>query len=177
MPIFLLDMIDDPDDRELFRMIYDHYSQLLFYQANLMLDDEQKSEDALTETFTRLAKHFQKTDKKVCQRMKHFLVIINRNVVIDMLRKDSKEIPVPPDSQIFESVYTDGDEGLLNARLEEAAETIERMPDKYRDVLYMKFAGNVPEKDIAILLGISEDAVYKRLERGRAILTEELDND
>ncbi len=59
MPLILMDLIDDPDDNELYEEIYEQYQQLLFWQANGILHDEQKATDAVVETFLRLATIFQ----------------------------------------------------------------------------------------------------------------------
>ena len=177
MPLILMDLIDDPDDNELYKEIYEQYQQLLFWQANGILHDEQKATDAVVETFLRLATIFQKTDKKICPRMKRLLVIINRNVAIDMQRKGSKETPVSPETVFAMADRASDDEPYRKAVIDEAVAALEKLPVKYRDVLYLSLVEDAGVKDIAAMLGVSEDAVYKRLERGKEMLHKEFDND
>ena len=177
MPIFLMDLIEDSNDQELFEKVYTEYQQLLLWQANSLLHDEQKASDALIDTFLKLATIFQKTDKKVCPRMKRFLVIINRNVAVDMLRKESKEIPVSPENVLPMYDTVSNDEPYHKAEVDEAIEMIAKLPAIYRDVLYLFVVEDSSVKDIAVILGISESTAYKRLERARNMLKKEYDND
>ena len=177
MPLFLLDILEDPDDREAFEIVYKQYEQLLFYIANNMLHDEGKAEDAVIETFTRLARNFGKTDKKVCPRMKKFVVIIDRNVCIDMIRADHGEIPVEPDSfNDIEGLYV-SDDASSHAELNEVVGFICKMPEVYRDALYLLYVEGMTAKDISVLLNVSEATVQKRIQRGRHLLMKEYGND
>ena len=177
MPIFLLDIIDDPDDKQAFEIIYKQYEQLLFYQANQILHDEKLSEDAVIETFTALAKHFDKTDKKVCPRIKKFLIIINRNVCVDILRKNKHETPAEPDYFTDNGDLSVQDASETYAEAGDVKRIILGMPEIYRDTLYLAYVEEFSVKEIAVILNVSEDTVYKRIQRGRSMIIREYGDD
>ena len=49
------------------------------------------------------------------------------------------------------------------------------LPTIYRDILFLYYRDELSTKDIAKLLGISENAVYKRIERSKKILADTLE--
>jgi len=49
---------------------------------------------------------------------------------------------------------------------------LKNLPDKYRDVFLLKYSVGLGNKEIARMLGISEENVRQRLVRGKAIVQE-----
>lgn len=59
----------------------------------------------------------------------------------------------------------------------EVLDLVMRLPEKIRTTVYMFYYEDMPAADIAGILGISENTVYKRLERGRSMLKIDLEGD
>ena len=51
------------------------------------------------------------------------------------------------------------------------------LPEKVRDAMYLCYAEELDAEEIAALLGITKDAVYKRLQRGLVMMRERLGED
>lgn len=62
----------------------------------------------------------------------------------------------------------------IRERYEEVVRAVRNMEPIYSTVLWMRFFEERSVKEIARLLGISEDAVYKRIQRSRKILKEKV---
>ncbi|SDB53961.1 RNA polymerase sigma factor, sigma-70 family [Ruminococcaceae bacterium FB2012] len=99
--------------------------------------------------------------------MKAYIVIINRNKAINKYNEnkrraqnidydDLEEQVTPKQLDLFEF------EGLHSA--------IKKLPDKYKDIIYLYDLMDVPVETIADLLHITEDAVYKRVSRARTLI-------
>ena len=54
------------------------------------------------------------------------------------------------------------------------SETVSDLPERYRDVLILRFAYDYDYEHMARLLGISPSAVRKRVERAKKVLAREL---
>ena len=59
---------------------------------------------------------------------------------------------------------------VQNAGINELLDTVMRLPEILRTVIYMFYYEDMPAADIAQALAISENTVYKRLARGRKLL-------
>ena len=53
---------------------------------------------------------------------------------------------------------------------EDLLEQIRKLPSIYRDALYMVSVAGYSIKDAAVLLGVSNQTLRKRLQRGRSLL-------
>lgn len=169
MPLILLDLLEEQTDKEAFEAIYYEYRQLLFYVANGILKDSGESEDAVIEAFTRLAKNFGKTNKKICHRTRNYLVIIVKNVALDMLSQTRDTIL--DDIKTFADINAVNEDPVFSeVDYEELCVAIKNMPDKYSDVLYLSYVEGYSTKSVANTLRLKESTVRKRLERGKMLL-------
>jgi RNA polymerase sigma-70 factor (ECF subfamily) len=51
------------------------------------------------------------------------------------------------------------------------------LPDIYKDVLYLKYIQGYDNKEIGNLLGLSKNAIYKRIQRAKSLLYKLLKED
>lgn len=72
IPLFLA-LIDDEQDLIRFEEAYAEYKMLLHYIARGILRDEHRAEDAVQETFVRIAKNFHKVGVIKATSTKNFL--------------------------------------------------------------------------------------------------------
>ena len=64
--------------------LYNKYKNEMFYAANNILQDRQLAEDAVHQTFIKIYDILYKIDENNCRKTRNFLVIICRNISIDM---------------------------------------------------------------------------------------------
>ena len=167
-----LQIVDTPEEQSRFEDLYYSYRKLMFYIASEILHDPGLAEDAVNEAFFRIAKNFSKINEVHCPRTRNFIVIIVRNISIDMVRRDSA-------GAVAAEEFVDTMAELPESRLEfaETKRVIRELPAIYRDVLLLFFVDGYETKEIAEFLGLRRETVKKRLQRGRVILQERLRTD
>lgn len=174
--ILFMALIDEPTDKEKFIELYEKYKYLMLYIAMEYLHDRGKAEDAVQEAFISIAKNIKKIEKP-CNKSKNLCVIIVRNKCIDMLRREKGEV-----ISIEDVVMSDDSEDLLEQALNrESAESIQKAMNKlkenYRMVLQLYYYHEYSEREIAGILGISENNVNVRLCRAKKNLKKLLENE
>jgi RNA polymerase sigma-70 factor (ECF subfamily) len=132
-----------------------------------LLQNEQDAQDVLQETLIRYmqkAPHFQ-----TCEHEKAWILKVANNLCKDMLRfrKRNQYVNLDALSEIMEAP------GSLKE--EELVVKVFSLKEKYKQVIYLHYYECLSVKEIAAILGISEEAVKKRLERGRLMLKQILD--
>ena len=175
MLLMILDTVDNPDDRIKVEKLYRKYDRLMYYIAGRILKRHEDIEDAVMEAWIRIIRNINKISEISCPETKSFLVIIVERVSIDVYNKNKKissgELPIEDfEESPFFSVKDDAFERM------EIYEVINRLSKKYSDVLILYYMHDMTVKEISKLLNISEDAVNKRLQRGRKLLREGIEN-
>lgn len=161
----------DIDDIDKSTHLYYKYRNLMYKTAYDILRDEHLAEDALQEAFERIIKNLHKIDEKNCSRTQSYLVIIIRNVALNMAQK---KMPLNFSGDEILSDIADSDDTLdIVLRRETASElreAIEELKPIYRDVLIMHNAYGYSCKEIADLLCINVETVKKRLTRAKKMV-------
>lgn len=159
------------DDRQKFEFLYSKYKNLMLKKAYDILGDYMLAEDAVSEAYLRVYRNLHKIDDPASNRSIAFVVTIARNTALTLLRrrKDLTADPleeVQPDSfdlerQVLSDVSSEGIYAMLGGLSEEL-----------RAVFVLKFAYDLPHKEIGRLLDISENNVTVRLHRAKKKLSE-----
>lgn len=178
MLAFYMSFIDDEDDREKFELIYNAYRKRMVATAFSVLHSKEDAEDAVHETFIRLARNMKSIDDPNSDRTLSYVIKATKNNAINLLNKNKRE---------NEAVSIDGAENIadeefferldIQQRYGEVVNAIQSLSDTYRDVMYYHFVCDMKIKDIAYLLGEKASTVQQRLIRGKKKLLEISDND
>lgn len=163
-----LAMIDTDEDRAKFAALYERYSRLMFYIARQILGDEQLSEDAVQEALLRIARNMHKVGEVSCPQTRNFTVIITRNAALTMKKQACHGFEE-------ELEFLDRTRGNIDELFEQVAEKqltecILKLPDIYRDALYLYHVYGYSLGETASLLGTSLESVKKRVQRARSML-------
>ena len=70
-----LSMIEGPEDRNKFEIVYEQYKNLMYYVAYRILREERDAEDAVHNAFVRIAEHIEKISEPVCPKTRSFAVL------------------------------------------------------------------------------------------------------
>ncbi len=169
---FYLSLLDTEEEKSKFTQLYLKYGRLMKYIARRKLRDDYLAEDALHNAFIKLTRYLHTIEEVECHKTRRFVVIVVDSVVTDMLRKDKHY----PDNSYEELEPTIGYEKdmLENLAVQELTSLIEGLPEKYRAVLELHAYYGLSDKQIADVLGITYAAARKRLERARALLSQEM---
>ena len=139
--------------------------------------DLQTSEDIAQETFLTAWQRRGQLDNP--QSFLPWLRQVARNRAIDHVRaRRYRETPVDPLDQLAdiaaESGHGPSDSHERDQQAQLLAEALDEIPETSRDVLLLYYREGERSADVAALLGISDAAVRKRLQRGRDALREQL---
>lgn len=168
MLILYLALIDSDEDKIRFTKLYEQYRHLMFYIAQEILKDEQLSEDAVQESFLRIAKNFHKVGEILCPKTRNFTVIITKNVALTMHKHKHNDMDMDSyiESSSFETTE-DAFDALSNKLL---AECILKLPEMYRDSLYLYHLYGYSFNEISNLLSVPVETTKKRTQRARSLL-------
>ncbi len=172
MLLFYLSLIEHEEDKSKFERLYNNYRKLMKYVAIEKLKDEYLAEDAVHEAFIKLTRYINGVDESDSHKTKAFLVIIVKSVCIDMLRKQNQDKSFGLEE--IDNMGYMNDDSFKNLEVDEVYSVILSLSDKYREIIELKVYHNLSDKEIADVLGISNSAVRKRLQRAREILRNKL---
>jgi len=170
--IFLL-MIDTPEDKGKFTILYEKYRYLMQKVAMDALHDRFQAEDAVHNAFINLAMHMDGIGEPESLQTKRYLITIVKNAAIDMYRKKNV--------QMKREIYVDelGEEELPIAYMEtdldnDVLDILKKLPIKYRDIFLLKYSAHLENSEIARLCGIQESTVRQRIARGKRLIEDAL---
>ena len=153
------------DKLQLERLYY-AYRADMFQTAFALLEDKGLSEEAIHTSFERIIKSGIIIDESDAKKVKSLLKVICRNVAIDILRKMEREAPMY--DNIPDQRYGDVADIIINKEnLSGLLDCINSLKPIYRDVMMLKFYHGYENRNVARILGITEENVRKRIERGR----------
>lgn len=170
-----LTLIDSTEEQIRFTKLYEQYRHLMFYIAYEILKDEQLSEDAVQEAFLRIAKNFRKVGEIICPETRNFTVIITKNVALTMLHHKHNDIDM--DSYIENNSFEVAEDVFETVSTKVLTECILKLPEIYRDSLYLYHLYGYSFNEISNLLSIPVETTKKRAQRARIILKELLEKE
>ena len=164
MLLFLLAMLETPEEKQKFTELYEANRDRMFSVAKGILRDEQLAEDAVQQAFLRLIRYPKKIESFSCNQARNYLVVIVRNTAIDMYNRRRRIAEVP-----FDDSYGTHEDGELTVTLEndELLEAVDQLPEIYSEALYLSYYLGLSVNEIAGSLHLSDGAVKLRLMRAR----------
>lgn len=145
--------------------VNEQYGHLVFTIAFNILKDYQESEDVVqTVLLNMLSKHEKMLN---CENLRSYLCISARNAAIDSYRKKKRDAQA--DAYVFwklteNSVEMDAFNDKYGFGME-MQELIRQLDNIDKDIICMKYGLRSTYKEIAVILGMSEEAVRKRAQR------------
>lgn len=82
-----LAIIDSPEGKLKFEVIYERYKGLMFYTANSVLGDTRDSEDIVHDAFLKIIEIIDEIDDPKSPQTRYLIVTITENKAIDLYRK------------------------------------------------------------------------------------------
>lgn len=143
--------------------IIDNYGDLLYRTVYVQVGNQHDTQDILQEVFIR---YLEKSPVfKDEEHEKAWLLKVTHHLCIDFLRFRKKHryldlsqiedvIVIPEDKQVIKELF--------------------QLPPKQKSVLILHYLEGYHIKEIAEIMGVSSNAVKKRLQRGREMLRKKL---
>ena len=158
---------------KLFLKAYESHADGLFRFLALKVSDREVASDLLQETFAR-AWNYAASGQTILE-WKPFLFRTAYNLVVDTYRKRrSVSLDVLIEDQGF-AIPDDGDAvSIRRAEFRRMRSAIDTLDEAYRDVLVFRFSDDLPPREIARIMGLTENVVSVRIHRGLKMLRERL---
>lgn len=163
--IFYLQMIETPEDRTKFEILYSSYKDWMGTIAFDVLHNKDDAEDAVHNAFVKIAENIRKIDDPLSKKTRAYIATITETKAIDIYRKKRRhpEVPLPEDELGIQfDYYNCGD----------LARCIAQLPSRQRAVLTLKYRHGYSNREIAKILKISEINAVKLDQRAKAKLKE-----
>lgn len=172
----------DEENLEFQHIFEAYHPKIVRYMARLV--GEREAEDLAQEVFLKVNRGIK--DFRGDSQLSTWLYRIATNTAIDKIRSASYRLEaelsdLEDSDQAEDSDLWTGEEALsLEQQLmrEEMYECfldfVKRLPPGYRSIIVLSELENLPNREIADILGLSLDVVKIRLHRGRARLYQEL---
>jgi len=166
-----------PKDRKNAKEIHDaledlhkKYKSLMFTEAKNILKDAHLAEDAMQQSFIQVIKNLHKIDETNVPATKNFLVIICRNISLNMLKKTqylNKNSEDINEVEVECHKASPADLMIDNESVQRIIKAIEELPTKYRDAMFLKYFHHASITDMMKIFDEPYDTVQKRLYRAK----------
>ncbi|MDE7360301.1 MAG: RNA polymerase sigma factor [Oscillospiraceae bacterium] len=172
-----LAILETDEQRNELAGFYNKSRKRLYAIAYSKLHDSASAEDAVQETFLRIADKPENFFGVPLEKRQSYADVIVRNISYDMLReKINKPIENLDDYESETATEISLEDIVIdNENAQALIVFIRSMPDGIKDALFLKTVHKASGAEIARLLDISEEAARKRLSRARSMIKEFLE--
>jgi RNA polymerase sigma factor, sigma-70 family len=157
----ILPIISDDDS---FEYIYTTYKRLMMKKAYSILRDYSLAEDAVSEACIRIFKNIRKIDDPASSRSVAFVMMIVKNTSLTVLQNNKKYYADELDETIEDS-YNLESSVVNKMSSEEIYKTLGTLDEESRNIFLYKYAYDLPHKEIASIMDLSENNVTVKLHR------------
>lgn len=159
-------------DQAAFRVVYDAYFGFLYNVVFKMVLQQQEAEDIVQDVFLKIYKNRKKYNHSV--KFSTWIYRISVNQTLNILRRkklfSSKIIHfLKPRDESAPSYEEKLEQDTATKRLKKC---IDKIPEKYRVCLVLKYMENLSIKDISEIMNIGEPLVKTRIHRAKQKLKE-----
>ncbi len=156
-------------NKETVSVLFDENADMVYRIALNIVKNREEAQDIVMDVFTALIRQESFADGG---HAKAWLIRAAQNKALNVMNSSRIRRNIPLD-ELLESALsapvTDSEHELLDL--------VMRLPDKLKTTVYMYYYEDMTAAQIAEALQISENTVYKRLERGRSALKISLEED
>ena len=144
---------------------YEKYADAIFRHCSLRLSDKELAQDLTQEAFTRTWNYI--TEGSEIRNFRAFLYRVANNLIVDAYRK-KKTISLDALQEKGVQIRHHKAEGEIQTHTEvnDVLEFIQKLDEKYREVVVMRYVDELSPKEIAEILDETENAVSVRIHRG-----------
>ncbi len=158
---------------EQFTKAYDELSDAIFRHCWFRIGDRERAKDLMQDTFTKSWQYISQGTQ--VSNLRPFLYKVANNLIIDEYRK-KKELSLDGlMAQGFEPGFDEKKniEQGIDAKL--AIGVINQLDEKYREVVLMRYVDELSPKEIAEIIGDSDNNISVKIHRGIKQLKEILE--
>ena len=169
--MFIISLIQAVQD-----IVEDIFKKYLPMMKNLsfsIIRDHQLSEDAVQRAMLNLHLNKEKIDNIDSQESKNYIYTVTKNEALKVLRDEKRKKDYEIDVQSHDENGLNNIAGQLDVEAfcdeygfgPRVAEALSSISEEDRDIIIYKYGAGYSLKEIASLMNMSKDAVYKRHQR------------
>lgn len=147
-----------------FAMAYDSFADAIFRHCYFRLRDYERAKDLMQESFVKTWKYL--SGGTEVENLRAFLYRVANNLIVDFVRKKKEASLDELATKGFDPSAGAPGDMELRAASREMIHLLEKVDEKSREVIIMRYLDDLPVKDIAFILKESENAISVRLHRG-----------
>lgn len=151
--------------------IWKEYHARLRVFIRSRIADEATADDIVQDVFLKM--HDALPSLKDATKLQSWLYQVARNAIIDHFRRQKPTVTVP---DWLTHVGTDPSDRVRQELSDCLVPMITQLPDIYREAITLSELQGLKQRDVAELLGTSLSGTKSRVQRGRALLKEMLED-
>lgn len=153
-----------PQKIQEFMDAYNNFSDAIFRHIYFRVYDRDSAKDLMQDTFARTWDYLRKG--KEVDNLKAFLYKVANNLIIDQYRK-KKEISLDNlQKNGFDVESQDKEKIVIDAEKNNVLRLVEKLEPQHREIIVMRYVDDLTIKEIAKIIGQSENVVSVRINRG-----------
>ena len=154
---------------------HETWAEAIFRHLFFRLSDRERALELVQEVFLRVWQTLIRGEK--VENMRAFLYRIAHNLIIDEYRKTkSPSLEALNEETGFEPAGSDEDDLVAELEGAEIVAQLHLVPTPYREALIYRYVDDLPVKEIATLLGETENVISVRIHRGLGKLRQLISN-
>ncbi|HEX3027639.1 MAG TPA: sigma-70 family RNA polymerase sigma factor [Clostridia bacterium] len=171
--LICIQTIQNDSERSLVEDIYRSHIGTMIYIAQGILKDRYRAEDAVSQAFLKIIDNLQKITWYDCNKTRGFVVIIVRNICLNMIKDEKHEKILP--LELCGDVAENAQDEPLNFLINEETynfilSCLSELCDSHKDILRLKLIYEYTDEEIADILDISQENARVRLHRAKKAL-------
>lgn len=140
-------------------MVFRQYANAVYLVALGIVRRPEEAEDILMECFVAAIRHGDFNDER---HLKYWMMKMAEHRALNVVKSVRVKRNIPLEEA--------GEIAAPSAGTNELLDTVMRLPEKIKTVIYMFYYEDMPAVEIARALEVTENTVYKRLNKGRKLL-------
>lgn len=169
LPVHSKLMNEEQRDKQ-FTEVYEEFSDVIFRHCYFRVNNREKALDLTQETFVKTWTYIK--DGGVPNNPKAFLYTVANNLIVDWYRKKKESSLDQLQAQGFDPSGSDYHKLMHMVESGHLLRLLTQLGQKYRDVITMSYVDGFSNKEIARLIGETENNVAVRIYRGLQKLKE-----
>jgi len=174
MIMMIIQSLENDDDKFFMVNLYRDYYGLMRKIVYNITHDVQNAEDLIDDTFLRLIDKISLLRTLDGCKTAAYVVYTSRSVAINFIKHrdvQKKHVYYGEDADLAEAISgleeTIEDRIIHQEEIEEMGNSILRLPEQQKDLLYFKYMLGMDDGEIAGIFGIASDSVRQYLTRAR----------
>ena len=157
-----------------FLLAYDNYSEAIFRHCYLRISDRERAKELMHETFMRIWNYLMIRGGEIKQ-IRAFLYRTANNLIIDEYRKHKTSSLDELQEKGFNPGVDDREELHNQIEAKEMLLMLKGIDEKYREVIVLRYVDGLLPREIAHVIGATENNVSVRIHRGLSQIRKLLD--